>query len=239
MKKLVIAALACLFAATFAGGALAAKVPNETPPNPSDNPGQCPTTGYKFLRSPELFLSVPDGTPVGVTTPPLQLPPDGSTILDVVMDMEFEHTWIGDMNIKLFYDHDCSVATPPFGPVSVLCRQQLAGCPVDGCCGCSGDMFLGGRFVFGTNGATKEIAADAQGCPSVIPYGCYRPAVESQFTFSVFSGLRKDGCWYLDLQDGAGADEGLLANWQINVANQQTTAVESSTWGAVKAGYLQ
>jgi len=117
-----------------------------------------------------------------------------------------------------------------------MCRQQLAGCPVDGCCGCDSD--LGGQYVFGTNGATKEIAADGQ-CPfPSIPNGCYREAVESQFSFSVFSGLRKDGCWTLHLQDGAFLDTGALAGWTISVANQQTTAVESSTWGAVKAGFV-
>jgi hypothetical protein len=236
MKKFVIAGLTMLFASTVAMTALAEKIPNDTPPNPADSPGQCPVDGYKFRRSPDLFLSIPDGSPVGVTTPPLSLPPDGSTILDVVVDMELEHTWVGDMNVKLFYDHDCTPSSAPFGPVSLLCRQQLAGCPVDLCCGCSGDMFFGGRYVFGTNGSTKELAAAGQ-CPTTIPFGCYREAVESANTFAVFSGLRKDGCWYLDLQDGAGADEGVLLNWQINVANQQTTAVESSTWGAVKAGY--
>ena len=239
MKKLAMLGLTALFACTTAMAVLAEKIPNETPPNPSDNPGQCPTDGYKFRRSTDLFLGVPDGSPVGVQTPPLQLPPDGATVLDVVVDMAFEHTWIGDMNIKLYYDHDCSPSSIPFGPVSLLCRQQLAGCPVDGCCGCSGDMFLFGRYAFGTNGPTKEIAAAAQGCPAEIPFGCYRQAVESQFTFSVFSGLRKDGCWYLDLQDGAGADEGTLQNWQINIANAQTTAVENATWGAVKAGFAR
>jgi len=237
MKKLAIAGLTMLFVGVTAMSALADKVPSQGPPtNPTDSPGQCPVTGYKSVSA-VVNLSIPDGSPVGVTTPPLQLAPDGSTILDVVVDLGITHTWIGDLNVQLTYDHDCSAGTPAFGPVSLMCRQQLAGCPVDLCCGCSGDLVGGARYVFGTNGSTKEISADAQACPATIPAGCYRQATESAFTFSVFSGLRKDGCWRLFLQDGAGADVGVLADWKVSVANQQTTAVESSTWGAVKAGY--
>lgn len=237
MKKLAIAGLTMLFVGASAMSAFADKIPSQGPPtNPTDSPGTCPTDGYKSISSPALNLAIPDGSPAGVTTPPLQLPPDGSTILDVVVDLGISHTWIGDLNVQLTYDHDCSAGTAPFGPVSLMCRQQLAGCPVDMCCGCSGDLGTG-RYVFGTNGSTKEIAADANGCPAAIPAGCYRSAVESQFTFSVFSGLRKDGCWRLFLQDGAGADLGTLRDWKVSVANQQTTAVESSTWGAVKHGF--
>jgi hypothetical protein len=105
------------------------------------------------------------------------------------------------------------------------------------CCGCSGNLAAGARYVFGTNGSTKEISADAQGCPETIPAGCYRAATESQFTFSIFSGLRKGGCWRLFLQDGAGLDTGVLADWKLSIANQQTTAVEAATWGSVKAGF--
>jgi hypothetical protein len=237
MKKLAIAGLTMLFVGATAMSAFADKIPSQGPPtNPTDAPGICPTDGYKSIQSPTLNLAIPDGSPTGVTTPPLQLPPDGSTILDVVVDLGISHTWIGDLNVQLTYDHDCTAGTAPFGPVSLMCRQQLAGCPVDMCCGCLGDLGTG-RYVFGTNGATKEIAADAQGCPAAIPAGCYRQAVESQFAFSVFSGLRKDGCWRLFLQDGAGADVGTLRDWKVSVANQQTTAVESATWGAVKAGF--
>jgi subtilisin-like proprotein convertase family protein len=234
MKKLAIAGLTMLFVGATAMSALAEKIPSQGPTNPTDNPGQCPTDGYKSATSTQT-LTIPDGNPVGVTTTQLQLPPDGTTILDVVVSLGISHTWIGDMNVALNYDHDCTPSTPPIGPVSVMCRQQLAGCPVDDCCGCDGD--LGGQYVFGTNGASKEIAADVQGCPISIPNGCYRQADESLFNFSVFSGLRKDGCWTLHLQDGALQDLGVLSGWRISVANQQTTAVEASTWGAVKAGY--
>jgi len=238
MKKLAIAGLTMLFVGMSAMSAFAEKIPSQGPPtNPTDNPGTCPTDGYKSVTSATLNLSIPDGSPAGVTTPPLQLAPDGSTILDVVVDLGITHSWIGDLNVQLSYDHDCAAGTPALGPVSLMCRQQLAGCPVDGCCGCSGDLLAGGRYVFGTNGSTKEISSDAQGCPTTIPFGCYRSATESQFNFSAFSGLRKDGCWRLFLQDGAGADLGVLQNWKISVANQQTTAVEAATWGAVKAGF--
>lgn len=240
MKKLAIAGLTMLFVGVSAMSAVAEKIPNDTPPNPSDSPGTCPagTPEYKQLSSPTLNLAIPDGSPTGVTTPPLQFPPDGTTLNDVLFDIGIVHTWIGDLNVRVSYDHDCSPGTPAFGPVSLMCRQQLAGCPVDMCCGCSGDLVSAGgvRYRFGLIGSTKEIAATGQ-CPTTIPGGCYRHADESAFGLSVFSGLRKDGCWTMFLQDGAGADVGTLQNWIVYMRNNQTTAVEPSTWGAVKAGY--
>jgi hypothetical protein len=238
MKKLAIAGLTMLIVGTTAMSALAEKIPHETPSDPTDTPGNCVPANYKQILRVEN-LQIPDGNPTGVNTPPAILPDDGSTITDVQLSLNMSHTWIGDLNVQLLYDHDCTPGTPPFGPVSVMCRQQLAGCPVDMCCGCSGDLINGLNYQFANtgNGSTKEIAADSQGCPTTIPAGCYTAAVESQFTFSVFSGLRKGGCWFMHLQDGAGADVGSLNTWTLFVKNQQTTAVESSTWGAVKAGF--
>ena len=82
-------------------------------------------------------------------------------------------------------------------------------------------------------------------CTAVCPAGvhmdplqvAFRSAVESQFAFTIFSGMRKGGCWYLHAQDGAGADTGSIQTWRLYVKNQQVTAVEPSTWGAVKAGF--
>ena len=238
MKKLAIAGLTMLFVGATAMSALAEKIPNETPGDPSDNPGNCVLEGYKQILVTENPLTIPDGDPNGVNSSVANLPDDGSTITDVSVSLNMSHTWIGDLNLQLLYDHDCTAGTPPFGPVSLMCRQQLAGCPVDGCCGCSGDLLNGASYQFSTNAAaTKEIAADAAQCTASIAPGCYRSAVESQFTFSIFSGLRKGGCWYLHAQDGAGADTGSIQTWRLYLKNQQTTAVESATWGSVKAGF--
>ncbi len=235
MRKLAIVGMASLLVGAFALEALAEKIPNDNP-FPPDNPGQCNTQTYKSRRSAQLNLNIPDADPAGVTTPPIQFVADGTTIADVVISLEISHTWVGDLNVSVSYDHDCQPATPAFGPVALLCRQQLAGCPVDGCCGCSGDLLQGGRYDFGTVGSTKELAAAGQ-CPLAIPFGCYRPALESQFQLDVFASLRKDGCWILSLQDGAGADLGVLYNWEVRILNQVSTAVENATWGAIKAGY--
>jgi len=238
MKKLAIAGLTMLLVETAAMSALAEKIPNDSPPNPSDTPGECPVVGYKVVTSSVLNLTIPDGNPAGVTTPPIQFNPDGTTIVDVVAELAIAHTWVGDLNVRLFYDHDCTPGTAPFGPVSLLCRQQLPGCPVDMCCGCSGDLSFTETYFWGTNGPNKEMAAGNQ-CPTAIAGGCYLVASESQFTFPLFSGLRKDGCWSLNLQDGADLDVGMLQSWKIHVANQTTTAIEPSSWGAVKAGFTQ
>lgn len=235
MRKLAIVGLTSLLVGASALASFAEKIPGPGDPLPPDSPGQCNTQGYKFQRSAQLNLNIPDNDPAGVTTPPLTVAGTG-TIADVVVSLEISHTYVGDLNVKLFYDHDCQPATPAFGPVALLCRQQLAGCPLGDCCGCSGDLLSGGRYDFGTIGSSKELAAAGQ-CPGVIPFGCYKPALESQFTLDVFAGLPKNGCWSMNLQDGAGIDLGVLYNWEVRILNEVSTAVESSTWGAIKAGY--
>ena len=52
MKKLAIAGLTMLFVGVSAMSAFADKIPSQGPPtNPTDSPGQCPTTGYKSINS--------------------------------------------------------------------------------------------------------------------------------------------------------------------------------------------
>jgi subtilisin-like proprotein convertase family protein len=236
MKASAIAVLTLLLIGATPLVSLAEKPSNEDPGAP-DSPGNCSVQGYKCTRSPQLNLDIPDDDPAGVFTDCIVVvPPGPDPIVDVVVSIEFSHTYIGDMNVQLFYDP--GDGSPLLGPVSLMCRQQVPGCPLDASMGfgCSGDLLQGGRYVFGTVGATKEIAAAGQ-CPSVLPFGCYREASESSNPLSVFNGASKNGCWFLHLQDGAGADLGVLYNWEVCLLNDGATPVEASTWGAIKATY--
>ena len=52
MKKLAIAGLTMLFVGMSAMSAFAEKTSSQGPPtNPTDNPGQCPTNGYKSVSA--------------------------------------------------------------------------------------------------------------------------------------------------------------------------------------------
>jgi len=235
MKTSAIAGLTLLLIGATALVSFAAKDSNEDPGGP-DSPGNCSVQGYKCTRSPQLNLEVPDDDPAGVYTDCIVVVPAGpDPIVDVVVSIEFSHTYIGDMNVELYYE---PAGEPVLGPVALMCRQQVPGCPLDDSqgFGCSGDLLAGGRYVFGTTGATKEIAAAGQ-CPPALPFGCYRAASDSPYPLSIFNGANKNGCWFLHLQDGAGADLGVLYNWEVCLLNEGGTPVEASTWGAIKATY--
>jgi len=152
------------------------------------------------------------------------------TITNVVLEIDIEQTWIGDLIIDLYYDEDMD-GTYDYGPVSALCRPQLDGCPIDDCCGCSGDAF--GVYTFGDDGADPMGEVD---CPAAIPNGCYMPAIESAGFAATFAGATAGGHWYLEILDGAAGDETYLNGFGVYVCCG-TTASESTTWDQIKTVY--
>ncbi len=168
---------------------------------------------------------MPDANPAGATFGPLATA-GTSTIEDVILNVNISATWIGDVRLWLLYDMDCDGYAEVTG--ELLCRPGLAGCGVDGCCGCSGN--LGGWYGFDDMSASIEDA-----CPSVFAPGCYGPDYDSS-GLSVFDGYASGGCFWLFCADGAGGDATSIAGWEVYVLTA-ITPVEESTWGMVKAMY--
>jgi subtilisin-like proprotein convertase family protein len=54
---------------------------------------------------------------------------------------------------------------------------------------------------------------------------------------SVFAGLPKGGCWYLNVADHEPADTGTICRWTVHVLNDNIVAARPATWGELKLRY--
>ncbi len=152
----------------------------------------------------------------------------GGAIVSVVLSVEIYQTWVGDLNLHLYYDEDGD-GIYDAGPVQALCRPALDGCPWDDCCGCSGN--LAGVYTFGDDGAAALGEVD---CPGDFTPGCFMPAIESLSFADVFTGMLGGGDFYIEIGDGAGGDATTLANWGVYICSD-ATATEEATWSSVKS----
>jgi hypothetical protein len=184
---------------------------------PNDGPGtlgtefDCPTDGYKHYFG--SGGSIPDADPTGVVFGPIITDGSGATLADVILDVDMSHTWIGDLRLSLLYDANCDGVAEV--EASVLCRPQLAGCPPDGCCGCSGD--LSGLYLF------SDVAPSIEDiCPGLFAPDCYGPDLDSS-GLGVLVGMPKPGCFWLFGQDGAGGDLGTVFEWSVHTAQGDQT----------------
>jgi subtilisin-like proprotein convertase family protein len=139
-------------------------------------------------------VPIPDGSPVGVEDTITVT--DSLTITDLNVDVVINHTWTGDLCVKL------SKAGGP--EVTLMKRINLdAECDATGCCGCSSDN---------VDVLLDDEAPDSveDSCP---PIGTYSPDPDS---LSAFDGLDAAGDWTLWVNDNAGADTGTLIEWSLN-----------------------
>ncbi len=237
--KLVRYGMALLCSALLASAAMAEE--EKIGSAPGDDLGtlvDCPLQGYKgeSVTFPQP-VSIPDNVATGVTVGPLTVP-GGGQIADVIIDINFAHSWIGDVTATVGYDVTCD------GTVDVtstlLCRVGRATCVGGTGFGCSSN--------FGTNSTTApgcaayffSDAVAAIVCPASTPgflaAGCYKPSGVGAGLLSVFDGLPKNGCWYLNVSDSAGADLGRICGWSVHILNA-TVGVDQAAWSTVKTLY--
>ncbi|MFH1864247.1 MAG: hypothetical protein ABIK85_00055 [Candidatus Eisenbacteria bacterium] len=220
MRVLVICLVVCFI---ITGTALAQKPDEIERPKGADRLN-CITDGYDAYTG-GTGGPVPDANPVGATFGPL-MTYGTSSIEDVILNVNISATWIGDVRLWLLYDTDCDGYPEVTG--QLLCRHSYAGCPADGCCGCSGN--LSGWYGFDDTSASIEDL-----CPSVFAPGCYGPDYDSS-GLDVFDDYASGGCFWLFCADGAGGDATSIGGWEVYVLTA-ITPVEESTWGMVKAMY--
>lgn len=223
-------------------GAVAVSADTKIPEDVGDPAGAeiCNLEGYKSyvvtLPTPVPLL---DNNSVGVVIGPIATPADGSNILDLIVDLDMTHSWIGDLIVEVLWD----TSTPCDGTIDLsgprlLCRQNRTSVSCETSTsgfGCSGDLVRGG-YVFSDAAAAQ---AGEPSCPTTVVAGCYKPAnggTETYPALSFFDGRPKTGCWYLKLRDRAGGDTGTIYGWSVHILNSPT-ATENSSWGAVKALY--
>jgi len=186
--------------------------------------GVCPLDNYKGQKF-DVNVAIPDNNPAGITVGPIVFPPDGTTILDVVVDLGITHTWVGDLIVQLTHNGPCGVQT-----VDLINRPGVPGSTF----GCSGNLVGPDKYYFGT-GALEALGE--QRCTATLPPACYAAAPESPDGLLPFRGCPKDGEWWLFVSDNGGGDLGQLVNFSVHVLNDTPVSNEAVSWGSAKALY--
>jgi hypothetical protein len=172
----------------------------------------CSVDGYKSLVQ-TLDVQIgpgPDCEPEPDVYGPIQFT-DEATIQDVIIDVDFTHTFPSDIGMFLFYDVGCN------GSNDVTVELFT---------GCGGDPNATGLHRFSD--------AASVGCSGYIGgSGCFFP----ESSLDALDGLDKRGCWYLQICDDALIDQGTLLSWGVHILNDGAVSVESASWGSVKAAY--
>jgi hypothetical protein len=242
-----LSALVAAFVLVVAAPAFAQDKVGDESPAPDAGPN-CDITGYKTERqtlTPPFAFSDNTATDVLVGGP-LLMPADGDIINDVVLELTWNHTWVGDVVLTLSYDVDCE---GPAAEVStrVVCRPRGTVATTAVPCGPNATSVGCGSNIgtSATNSANlpatyrfsdEAVAPIAEGtCPTLTPAGCYKPSTGS--TFAIFRGLNKGGCWRLRAADYAAGDVGTITTWAVNVRNQTPVPVTAASWGQIKSTY--
>ncbi|TVQ29733.1 MAG: hypothetical protein EA370_14585 [Wenzhouxiangella sp.] len=126
----------------------------------------------------------PDNDPTGVAST-LTLPPGGE-IGKLEVELEIDHTWVGDLIVELEHPNGTTV--------------RLVNLP--NCSGENIDTVL-------DDDAALSIQDDCQDDDPAYPAARYRPAN----VLSGFNNLPVGGTWTLTVSDNAPADTGVLRRW--------------------------
>jgi len=234
----VLSALAVM---AYAAPVLADKFADPPSTDPIEVTANCDLTGYKSGE--QVFpnpVAIPDAVAGGITVGPIVIPPDGSLISDVILELQATHTWIGDLIVTLGYDQNCDQIVDV--SVRAVCRPRGTSavspppCGATAGFGCNSNLVAGNVLRFTDNVATTFAEGACPGDAVVMPSGCYKTSIAGGQLFSAFAGRPKGGCWFLNVSDNAAADTGTINRWAVNLLNSPT-ANGVSSWGSVKTLY--
>ena len=136
-------------------------------------------------------VPIPDDDPAGVSTTITVA--DTGSVLDMNVDLDIEHTWVGDLIVTL---------ESPMGTSVTLIDQM--GVPAS-TFGCSNNDLL----VTLDDEAGAPIEDECTGSPIT---GSFIP----NEALSAFDGEEVNGDWILTISDNAGGDTGMLNAWTLN-----------------------
>ncbi len=197
-------------------------------------PGFCPIGTYKASKI-NVNAAIPDFSSTD-PQPPLVTPAikfndqPGVIVTDVVIDLDMEHTWAGDLIITLEHTSDS-------GAVTAIDLVQRPGVPETGF-GCDGNLVHDpeNKYYFGTRPDLNTLGDDV--CREEIPGGCYAVAPENPDALTIYRGMAKgDGTWRLIISDNAAGDLGYVYNWSVHLLCESPISVEPKSWGNIKASY--
>ncbi len=146
--------------------------------------------------------AIPDADPVGLTTT-LDIT-DDFNITDLDVDLDINHTWVGDLIVTL---------TAPDGTTSaaIIDRPGFTGTGF----GCSGNDILA---TLDDEAATAVEDECAGSVPTIA--GSFIP----NEALSVFDGMSTLGTWTLNVSDNGGGDTGTLNAWTLNYSYDVATS---------------
>ncbi|MCW5521151.1 proprotein convertase P-domain-containing protein, partial [Aureitalea sp. L0-47] len=136
-------------------------------------------------------VPIPDNDPAGVST--TITVPESGTLQDMNVDLDIEHTWVGDLIVTL--------ESPAGTSITLIDRMGYTGTGF----GCSNNDLL----VTLDDEATLPIEDECTGSPIT---GSFTP----NEALSAFDGEDVNGDWILTVSDNAGGDTGMLNAWTLN-----------------------
>jgi subtilisin-like proprotein convertase family protein len=174
-----------------------------------------------FRRTPNL--AIPDSSAAGVT--------DTLTVAtscamnDVDIELEINHTWIGDLIIKVIH-----------AGTEITLVDRPGRTPQNQTVGCNADLSCARPIVLDDDGGGIEIECTL-GCSACFPSG---QVPQQSFVPNVpLSGLDtadQAGQWILFVSDNEQVDIGTICAWEVRTTCGPA-AVEQATWGSIKARY--
>jgi len=231
----ILRSLVCVMILATAAYAADPSVKDELNPTPGDPENiiatNCDLAGYKAgVQTFPTPVPIPDNNVAGVTVGPIIIADDNSLIDDVVIDLKIAHTWIGDLTVRIGYDENCDGAIDVSS--TVICRPGNATC-TGTAVGCSSN-FLCANGLFFDDVAPAALPTASCLTGTNVAAGCYRPTGAGTGPLSIFEGHRKGGCWYMFVNDQAGADLGTICEWSVHLKNRTTIATVPASWSSTK-----
>ncbi|WP_417624011.1 proprotein convertase P-domain-containing protein [Paremcibacter congregatus] len=128
---------------------------------------------------------------------------DTGMIDGLTIELDIEHTWIGDLIIQL-------TGPDGFTTITLMDRPGIVG---GGCCGDSSDFVFGTSVIFDDAALTAAENAGAGLGGGDDAGGTYAP----DGLLSTFVGGNLAGTWSLSISDNFGGDTGNLRSWSLHV----------------------
>jgi subtilisin-like proprotein convertase family protein len=154
-----------------------------------------------FSSSPNL--NIPDGSPAGVSNT-INIP-DDFTISDLNVNLVINHTWVGDLIVRLSHNGG--------PPVTLIDRPGIPGSQF----GCSANHY--------------DVTLDDEGQGILIEMLCGEPInpvsppnYRPNALLSAFDGQNIGGSWTLTVADFVTPDPGTLVSWGISAQDVDTNA---------------
>lgn len=151
-----------------------------------------------------------DGTLGSMASLSITVPDIGSlTDVDVIVDIQ--HTWAGDLVMKL---------QSPSGTVVDLVSRPGFDEPADdgsGCCGESSDLIFGNSYEFDDAAAGSSEGMGSGGEDPIASFVLHSSGFGNEFGLTTLNGEGSAGVWTLYIGDAAGGDNGVFDGFTLQL----------------------